>query len=292
MCRQVIALFDAERKEALEYCFTSLPGQSAQVIAAAAELNQRAGVERHDLLVVLGSGFAGVADQLGEVRVRLPLQTLPGVPAPTAEGHGHELYSIAVDAGTGPLNVLLAAGRSHLYEGLSPTQVCQFVRIGALTGVRAAVLTNAGGCLEQWQMGDLMVIEDHLNFTHHSPFVGPVFVDIARVWDRELQAVLAPLANRRGTYVALPGPEFQTLAESVWLRNSGANMVGMSTVLEAISLHQLGVRVCGVSLVSDLSFAQTPCTHEDVLAAANAAQPKLVAAIEAVAQYLAAYACD
>lgn len=275
------------RLEALEYCFQICPPQVPPIVEAAAKINLAAGVDKHDLLVVLGSGFAGVADDLGAVNYRQPLSQLPSVPSPTAEGHGHELLSIRVGAGGDrPVDLLVATGRSHLYEGLSPTQVCQLVRIAAMTGVEAAVLTNAGGCLQQWRLGDLMVVNDHLNFTHQSPFCGAVFVDIARVWDAELRQVLRSHADREGVYVALSGPEFQTLAESRWLREAGADQVGMSTVLEAVSLHQLGVRVCGLSLVSDLSFAAEVCTHEDVLAAGQAARPKLREAILAVATSL------
>lgn len=275
------------RAAALELATHKIAGEYDRVRDAGASINQRSGVDRHHLLVVLGSGFAPVAEQVGLINAVIPFAEIPGLPTPTAEGHGSNVYSLTVPVGDSSVNVLVASGRSHLYEGLTPTEVCRFVRVGALTGVDAALLTNAGGCLEAWNLGDLMVISDHLNFTHNSPFVGPVFTDISGVWDARLQTLLGALTQRQGTYAALCGPEFQTQAESRWLRSSGAHMVGMSTVLEAISLHQLGVRVAGISLVSDLSFAPTACTHEEVLAAAQGAQPTLKRIIESLCQHLA-----
>ena len=209
----------------------------------------------------------------------------------------------------GEVPVLVATGRSHLYEGLAPTQIVQLSRIAAAAGVEFALLTNAGGCLyrpggentasgvcipdtaragttakeDRWQLGDLMVIDDHVNLSGASPFTGPVFVDIWQVWDRELSAVLSGIAPRRGVYALLRGPEFQTAAETRALAGLGIDMVGMSTVLEAIALHQLGVRVCGLSVTSDFSFSSAPTTHQAVLKAVRGAFPQIRCAVEALA---------
>ena len=324
----------AARLEALRQCSQSDGGAKLRDILRGADIiRQVTGVDSHAVLVTLGSGLREVSlDQDAwtargwRLRARLPLSDLPGVPVPTAEGHGGEILSFTVPAAVvfrgedgvsargegafvGEVPVLVATGRSHLYEGLAPTQIVQLSRIAAAAGVEFALLTNAGGCLyrpggentasgvcipdtaragatakeDRWQLGDLMVIDDHVNLSGASPFTGPVFVDIWQVWDRELSAVLSGIAPRRGVYALLRGPEFQTAAETRALAGLGIDMVGMSTVLEAIALHQLGVRVCGLSVTSDFSFSSAPTTHQAVLKAVRGAFPQIRCAVEALA---------
>ena len=324
----------AARLEALRQCSQSDGGAKLRDILRGADIiRQVTGVDSHAVLVTLGSGLREVSlDQDAwtargwRLRARLPLSDLPGVPVPTAEGHGGEILSFTVPAAVvfrgedgvsargegafvGEVPVLVATGRSHLYEGLAPTQIVQLSRIAAAAGVEFALLTNAGGCLyrpggentasgvcipdtaragatakeDRWQLGDLMVIDDHVNLSGASPFTGPVFVDIWQIWDRELSAVLSGIAPRRGVYALLRGPEFQTAAETRALAGLGIDMVGMSTVLEAIALHQLGVRVCGLSVTSDFSFSSAPTTHQAVLKAVRDAFPQIRCAVEALA---------
>lgn len=324
----------AARLEALRQCSQSDGGAKLRDILRGADIiRQVTGVDSHAVLVTLGSGLREVSlDQDAwtargwRLWARLPLSDLPGVPVPTAEGHGGEMLSFTVPAAVvfrgedgvsargegafvGEVPVLVATGRSHLYEGLAPTQIVQLSRIAAAAGVEFALLTNAGGCLyrpggentasgvcipdtaragatakeDRWQLGDLMVIDDHVNLSGASPFTGPVFVDIWQVWDRELSAVLSGIAPRRGVYALLRGPEFQTAAETRALAGLGIDMVGMSTVLEAIALHQLGVRVCGLSVTSDFSFSSAPTTHQAVLKAVRGAFPQIRCAVEALA---------
>ena len=324
----------AARLEALRQCSQSDGGAKLRDILRGADIiRQVTGVDSHAVLVTLGSGLREVSlDQDAwtargwRLRARLPLSDLPGVPVPTAEGHGGEILSFTVPAAVvfrgedgvsargegafvGEVPVLVATGRSHLYEGLAPTQIVQLSRIAAAAGVEFALLTNAGGCLyrpggentasgvcipdtaragatakeDRWQLGDLMVIDDHVNLSGASPFTGPVFVDIWQIWDRELSAVLSGIAPRRGVYALLRGPEFQTAAETRALAGLGIDMVGMRTVLEAIALHQLGVRVCGLSVTSDFSFSSAPTTHQAVLKAVRGAFPQIRCAVEALA---------
>lgn len=332
----------AARLEALRQCSQSDGGAKLRDILRGADIiRQVTGVDSHAVLVTLGSGLREVSlDQDAwtargwRLRARLPLSDLPGVPVPTAEGHGGEILSFTVPAAVvfrgedrvsargedgvsargegafvGEVPVLVATGRSHLYEGLAPTQIVQLSRIAAAAGVEFALLTNAGGCLyrpggentacgvcipdtaragatakeDRWQLGDLMVIDDHVNLSGASPFTGPVFVDIWQIWDRELSAVLSGIAPRRGVYAMLRGPEFQTVAETRALAGLGIDMVGMSTVLEAIALHQLGVRVCGLSVTSDFSFSSAPTNHQAVLKAVRGAFPQIRCAVEALA---------
>ena len=259
-------------------------------LEGAHQIARRTGAPYHDLLVVLGSGAADALAAWGEPEASLPLSDLPGVLAPVAPGHDDRLDSYVVgrdqevseQEGGGERRVLVARGRSHLYEGHGPRPVVALARIAAAAGVRGAVLVNAGGCLRSWRIGEVMTITDHLNLTGSSPFDGPVFTDVRSVWDDELADVLRGVTERSGVYAAVRGPEYQTMAETRMLESAGADCVGMSTVLEAIALHQLGVRVAGMSIVSDLSFAQAPTEPDEVVRLAAAAHTTIAAGIEAV----------
>ena len=254
------------------------------------QIARRTGAPGHDLLVVLGSGAADALASWGEPAASLRLSDLPGVMVPVAPGHEDRLDSYAVARGRkagaqedgGERRVLVARGRTHLYEGHGPGPVVALSRIAAAAGVRGAVLVNAGGCLRSWHIGEVMTITDHLNLTGSSPFDGPVFTDMRSVWDGELAGALGSITARSGVYAALRGPEYQTVAESRMLADLGADCVGMSTVMEAIVLHRLGVRVAGMSIVSDLSFAQAPTDSDEVVRLAAAAHATIAAGIETV----------
>ena len=275
---------EPERMEAL--CASAGAEGPGAVMEGAHQVARRTGAPRHDLLVVLGSGAAGALAAWGEPAASLPLSDLPGVLAPVAPGHEDRLDSYVVGRGQqeggGERRVLVAQGRTHLYEGHGPGPVVALARIAAAAGVRGAVLVNAGGCLRSWRIGEVMTIIDHLNLTGSSPLTGPVFVDVCGVWDAELAEAAGAVTERFGVYAALRGPEYQTMAETRMLEAVGADCVGMSTVMEAIALHQLGVRVAGVSIVSDLSFAQAPTDPDEVVRLAAAAHATIAAGIQAV----------
>lgn len=279
---------ESERVEAL--CASSGAEGPGPALEGAHQIARRTGAPYHDLLVVLGSGAADALAAWGEPEASLPLSDLPGVLAPVAPGHDDRLDSYVVgrdqeaseQEGGGERRVLVARGRSHLYEGHGPRPVVALARIAAAAGVRGAVLVNAGGCLRSWRIGEVMTITDHLNLTGSSPFDGPVFTDIRSVWDGELAGALGSITARSGVYAALRGPEYQTVAESRMLADLGADCVGMSTVMEAIVLHRLGVRVAGMSIVSDLSFAQAPTDPDEVVRLAAAAHATIAAGIETV----------
>ena len=284
---------ESERVEAL--CASSGAEGPGPALEGAHQIARRTGAPYHDLLVVLGSGAADALAAWGEPEASLPLSDLPGVLAPVAPGHDDRLDSYVVgrdqeasdqeaseQEGGGERRVLVARGRSHLYEGHGPRPVVALARIAAAAGVRGAVLVNAGGCLRSWRIGEVMTITDHLNLTGSSPFDGPVFTDIRSVWDGELAGALGSITARSGVYAALRGPEYQTVAESRMLADLGVDCVGMSTVMEAIALHQLGIRVAGMSIVSDLSFADEPTDPDEVVRLAAAAHTTIAAGIEAV----------
>lgn len=229
-------------------------------------------------LVVLGSGLAPALDTAWPApRASLPLASLPGCLVPVADGHGGEVR--VYDHASGP--VLVATGRTHLYEGHGPRPVTALARAAAGAGVERAVLTNANGCLRDWELGDVMAITDHMNLSGASPFDGPLFLDVSAVWNPELTDALRGPCQREGVYALLRGPEYQTPAETRALAGLGIDCVGMSTVMEALALHALGVRVAGMSVVSDLSFAASPTDPGLVVEAAARAGEAVRVGIEA-----------
>ena len=231
-----------------------------------------------DVLVVLGSGLADtVTDRWGTPVATCRLSEVPGVLAPVADGHVDELCVYRREG----RHIAVAMGRTHLYEGHGPHPVTALARAVTAAGASAAILCNANGCLRDWSLGDVMAISDHVNFTAASPFDGTYFLDTSACWDAELTRVLAEVTQRVGTYAALRGPEYQTRAETRLLAAAEIDCVGMSTVLEALALHALGVRVAGMSVVSDLSFAAAPTDPSAVVEAAAGAQATLLAGLDA-----------
>ena len=252
---------------------------------AAAEVNRWAGASPHDVAVVLGSGWQGVADGLGAAEAERPASDFPGFSAPTVAGHHGQLRSLRV----GGHRVLLLVGRTHLYEGRSPAEVVHPVRTAVIAGARVAVLTNAAGGLDQaMKPGQAVLIRDHLNLMGASPLSGPAppagyrgrFIDLTDLYPAKLRALAREVdpALTEGVYAALGGPHFETPTEVAMLRKMGADLVGMSTALEAIAAHHLGASVLGISLVTNLAagVSPTPIDHEEVLATGVAAAPYLV----------------
>jgi purine-nucleoside phosphorylase len=222
---------------------------------AAGELTAALGGD-HDVAVVMGSGWAPAADAFGEPAASVPIGDLPGFAAPTALGHGGEIRSVRV----GDRKVLLFLGRTHLYEARGVEPVVHGVRTAAAAGVRTVVLTNAaGGLRPEHRVGQAVVIADHLNLTARSPLVGADFVDLTTLYSprlRELARELDPSLTE-GVYAALPGPHYETPAEIRMLRTMGADLVGMSTALEAIAARAAGLEVFGLSLVTNAAAGVT-----------------------------------
>ena len=259
--------------------------QPARVAALVAAVRARTDLVPR-LGVILGSGLGGLADDL-EDPVAIPFHELPGWPAATAPGHTGRLLLGRID-GT---PVVMLQGRFHLYEGNAPGLVVQPVLLFHALGAETVVLTNAAGGVDpSFGPGTLMLIRDHLNLTGRSPLLGPNadelgprFVDLTEVWDPALRERLRAAADAEGVelaegvYVGLLGPSYETPAEVRMLRTLGADAVGMSTVLEAIAARWVGLRVCGVSLITNAGAGYTgePLSHEEVLEAGAAAGPRL-----------------
>jgi purine-nucleoside phosphorylase len=253
-----------------------LPRMTSPAAAAAAVIAERTGVAAHDVAVVLGSGWRPAADVIGSPEHEVAMAELPGFRPPTVEGHGGTIRSVRV----GERRVLVMLGRTHLYEGHGPVQVAHGVRTAAAAGCRAVVLTNAaGGIRDGMGVGEPVVISDQLNLTATSPLEGPRFVDLTDLYSTALRArarAIDPLLAE-GVYAGLPGPHFETPAEIRMLRGMGADLVGMSTVLEAIAARAEGLEVFGLSLVTNLAAGITgePLDHQEVLAAGAASAGRM-----------------
>ena len=250
---------------------------------AAAAVAERTGVARHDVAVVLGSGWGPAVDALGTPTARIEMSDLPGFHAPGADGHLGQVLSVPV----GDLRVLVFLGRIHAYEGHDLSRVVHPVRTACAAGANIIVLTNAAGGLHpDYRVGQPVLISDHLNLTARSPLVGPQFVDLIDAYSPRLRelALQADSALREGVYAAMPGPHYETPAEIRMLRTLGADLVGMSTVHETIAARAAGAEVLGVSLVTNLAAGMTaePVRHDDVLAAGRRSAARLGTLLSAV----------
>ena len=244
--------------------------------AAAARLFELTGTERHDVALVMGSGWLPAADALGDLVAEISSTDLPGFTAPVVEGHAGTVRSVRC----GEVRVLVFLGRTHLYEGRGVAAVVHGVRTAAAAGCRTVVLTNgAGGLQPQWQPGTPVLIRDHLNLTAVSPLAGPRFVDLTDLYSARLRALCREVQPGldEGVYAQLPGPHYETPAEVEMVRRAGGDLVGMSTALEAIAARELGVEVLGVSLVTNAAAGITgePLDHEEVLAAGRGAAARM-----------------
>jgi purine-nucleoside phosphorylase len=259
--------------------------------ASARRLAEATGQPRHDVAVVLGSGWAAAADVIGTADCQIPFADLGELPAPTVPGHLAAVRSVRL----GGLAVLVFLGRSHLYEGHSPATVVHGVRTAVMAGCRTVVLTNAaGGIAAGLRPGQAVLIGDHLNLTGQSPLSGPPppggfpprFTDLTDLYSADLRAIVRSVAPdlTEAVYAGLPGPHYETPAEIRMLRTAGAGLVGMSTVLEAIAARHLGARVLGVSLVTNIAagLSDQALDHSDVVAAGQESAPRLGALLAAI----------
>ena len=248
----------------------------AAVAALAAEDLTVALGGNHDVAVVMGSGWAPAADAFGPASASVAIGELPGFAAPTAVGHGGEVRSVQV----GERRVLLFLGRTHLYEGRGVEPVVHAVRTAAAAGVKTLILTNAaGGVNPDYGVGQPVLLSDHINLTATSPLVGANFVDLTDLYSSRLRALAREIdpSLPEGVYAAFPGPHYETPAEIRMCRTLGADVVGMSTALEAIAAHALGVEVMALSLVTNAAAGVTgeKLDGDEVIAAGKAAAGKL-----------------
>lgn len=243
--------------------------------AAAIVIAARTGVDNHDGAIVLGSGLSNYARTL-EGTVEIPFEEIPGFSVPKVAGHGGSLISVPI----GDKRLLVLAGRVHAYEGFDLAEVVFGVRAAVSTGARNIMLTNAaGGAGEGLSPGDLVIISDHLNLTGRNPLtgpnddrIGPRFPDMSEVYSKRLRGDLKEAFTevgvdpREGVYAWFSGPSYETPAEVAMAKTLGADLVGMSTVPEAIAARHMGANVVAVSLVTNLAagISRSPLSHEEV----------------------------
>jgi purine-nucleoside phosphorylase len=246
--------------------------------------------------IVLGSGLGGLADVV-EDAVVIPYADIPGMPQPTVPGHRGDFVAGTLEG----VSVILQRGRLHLYEGHDPATVVFPVRLMAGLGVEVLIVTNAaGGIQSAMRPPALMLIRDQLNLTGRSPLIGPVdegeqrFPDMSAAYDPALRAMTREVARavgltlHEGVYAGLHGPSFETPAEIRMLAMMGADAVGMSTVLEVIAARARGVRVLGISTITNPAAGITdrPLDHEEVLQAGRAVGRDLEALVRGVVRGL------
>jgi purine-nucleoside phosphorylase len=236
--------------------------------------------------VILGSGLGWFADTL-ENRTETPYSQIPGWPASTAKGHAGKL----VTGRLGDTDVVVAAGRAHLYEGYTVQQVAYSVRELSWRGVTSLIVTNAsGGVNLNYKPGDLVLISDHLNLMGVNPLTGPEFIDMSDAYSQEYREIAKQAGSAlgvnlaEGVYAALRGPSYETPAEIRYLRTIGADLVGMSTVPEVIAANHLGIKVLGISCVTNMAAGILPqkLTHQDVMDTGERVKNTLASLLRAV----------
>lgn len=233
--------------------------------------------------IILGTGLGRLAESIDK-SLCIPYREIPNFPVSTVEGHSGQL----IFGRLGDKDIMAMEGRFHYYEGYSMKEVTFPIRVMYELGIKTLFVSNAaGGTNKDFQIGDLMIITDHINFMPENPLhgpnipTGPRFPDMGEAYDKELIKLADTIASehginvRHGVYLATQGPTYETPSEYRMFALWGADAVGMSTVPEVIVAHHCGIRCFGVSIITDLGVTEHPVTitHEDVQKAANEAQP-------------------
>ncbi|HNS01684.1 MAG TPA: purine-nucleoside phosphorylase [Anaerolineae bacterium] len=273
-----------------------------QHFAEAAAVIRQATALQPKVAIVLGSGLSGLADAV-EQAVSLDYRDIPHFPISTIPGHQGRLVLGTLEGQP----VAVMQGRTHYYEGYSIHQVTLPIRVLRLLGVETLILTNAaGGLNKNFHTGDLMLIVDHVNMVGmaginplrgpNDPELGPRFLDMSKAYDRHLRQLALQVAAaedipmHQGVYVGLAGPTFETPAEIRFLRLMGGDTVGMSTTSETVTAHHGGMRVLGISGVSNVAIdqvdSQSEASHEEVLEAGALLTPRMTAVIRGVLRQL------
>jgi purine-nucleoside phosphorylase len=255
------------------------PTVSPFAVAADAADRIRAitGVESHEIAVTLGSGWAAAVEHLGTVTHEIPARELPGFVAPTVPGHVATIRSVRSATGK---HILILGARSHLYDGHGVRAVAHGARVAAACGATTFVMTNAsGGIRPDWKPGTPVLISDHINFTATSPIEGAKFIDMGDAYSRRLRDIARSVDATlyEGVYIGFRGPQYETPAEIRAARALGADLVGMSTVIDCIAAREAGLGVLGLALITNhaAGVSDEPLTHEAVLAAGKAAEPRM-----------------
>jgi purine-nucleoside phosphorylase len=254
---------------------------------------------RPKIALVLGSGLGAFAEELTDA-TRIPYEKIPNFPLSTAVGHA----GVLVIGKTDGIAVAAMQGRVHLYEGYSAREVAFAMRVFGRLGIGSAILTNAAGGINlEFKQGALVVIRDHINLQGANPLIGPNderfgprFPDMTQAYWRPYREMALAEAKKlgieanEGVYAALTGPSYETPAEIRYLRTIGADLVGMSTVLETIAARHMGIRVLGISCVTNMAagILDRPLDHSEVLETGERMKGQFIALIRAVLPRIAA----
>jgi purine-nucleoside phosphorylase len=267
-----------------------------QIQEAARALTDRLGGRTPVIGLILGSGLGDLADHV-ENPIRIPYDEIPHFPVSTVEGHAGQFVAGALEG----KQVIVMQGRFHYYEGYAMKKVVFPVYVMKQLGVRSLVITNAaGGMNRSFAPGDLMLIADHINLTGDNPLIGPNdpelgvrFPDMSEAYNREYRALAKriaeqivsetgePIRLQEGVYCGISGPSYMTPSELTMLARVGGDAVGMSTVGEVIAARHAGLKVLGISCITDMAVGEElePLTHEQVVAVANRTKPKFIALV-------------
>lgn len=236
--------------------------------------------------IILGTGLGGLVDEI-TIEHTIPYEFIPNFPVSTVEGHHGQLIFGRMDGA----QIIAMQGRFHYYEGYTMQEIVFPVRVMKFLGINLLILSNASGGLNpDFEIGDLMIIEDHINLMKNNPLIGPNeyqlgirFPDMSRAYDQTMIDLALSIAMKheirlqKGIYAAVTGPTFETPAEYHYIRTIGADAVGMSTVPEVIAARHMGLRCFAFSVISDLGVAGkiVEITHQEVIEAAKRSEPKM-----------------
>ncbi len=256
---------------------------------AAAALATLTGVDGHDVALILGSGWGGAADLVGEQIASIPASDVPGFEAHSVPGHSPTLRSLRTQDGRA---VLVLGARRHFYQGRDATAVAHAVRMAAAAGCSQLVVTNGcGSTRPAVGPGSVVLIGDHINLTGATPLEGATFVDLTDAYSPRLRALARRVdpALPEGVYAQFTGPQYETPAEVRMAVTLGADLVGMSTALEVIAAREAGVEVLGLSLVTNLAagISGDGLSHQEVLDVGAQSGPRISALLAAIVKEMA-----
>jgi len=277
-----------------------MPGKSDELISKIDEtvsfIRNKTDAEP-EIGIILGTGLGRLAEEI-QVDIELSYSELPNFPVSTVESHKGKLLFGKLSG----RSVVAMQGRFHFYEGYSMPEITFPVRVMKFLGIKSLLISNASGSMNPYiRKGQIMIIEDHINLTGNNPLIGITdgklgirFPDMSEPWSKRLIKLAERIAMEiqlkvhKGVYVAVTGPSLETRAEYRFLRNIGADVVGMSTVPENIVAHQMGIEVLGLSVVTDECYtdALQPCSLEDILETAASAEPFLTRLMKEVVKSL------
>jgi purine-nucleoside phosphorylase len=256
-----------------------------KIKATAHYISEKTGIHP-DTAIILGTGLGGLVHEI-DISLVIPYEEIPGFPVSTVDGHEGKL----IFGKLGQKEILAMQGRFHYYEGYSMKEVTYPVRVMREIGIKNLFVSNASGGLNpSFRVGDIMLITDHINFFPEHPLrgenldeQGPRFPDMSQVYDRGLRLAAIRIAEehhfnlREGVYVGVSGPTFETPAEYMMFRKLGGDAVGMSTVPEVIVAHHAGMRIFGISIITDSGVPGliVEISHEDVKKVAAESEPRM-----------------